>query len=151
MPLHPAAGAPAEVLVVHWHADMREPERRTFEDRVTALVNATRARRGLPALGTDDRLRCSSRRHCADMAAHRLLAHQLPRCPTPFERMAAEGFPHPAGENVAFGQETPVRVVEAWMRSRPHRANILDPRFRVVGVGVVRTADGHWWTQNFGY
>ncbi|MGW6449804.1 CAP domain-containing protein [Lentzea sp. NPDC055074] len=130
---------------------MREPERRAFENKVVALVNTMRGRRGLTALATDDRLRSSSRRHCADMAARRVLAHRLPGGPSPFDRMAAEGFPAPAGENVAFGQETPARVVEAWLRSRPHRANILHPGFRVIGVGVLRTTDGHWWTQNFGY
>lgn len=105
----------------------------------------------MDALTRDERLRRSSRRHCADMAAQRVLAHQLPRCPDPLERMMAEGFPDPAGENVAFGQETPHQVMEAWLRSRPHRANILNPEFRTIGVGLLHNADGHWWTQNFGY
>jgi len=130
---------------------MREPERKTIESRVARLVNTTRSRYGLESLTEDERLRRSSRRHCADMAARLTLAHQLPGHPDPFERMLAEGFPDPGGENIAFGQETAHRVMESWMRSRPHRANILYPEFRVIGVGLLRNADGHWWTQNFGY
>ncbi|MEU4746637.1 CAP domain-containing protein, partial [Actinosynnema sp. NPDC023658] len=103
------------------------------------------------ALGADERLRRSARRHSADMARRRVLAHRLPGWPDPFERMLAEGFPHPGGENVAFGQETAVRVVEAWMRSAPHRANVLHAEFAEVGVGLLLDATGHWWTQNFGY
>ncbi|WP_248782418.1 CAP domain-containing protein [Saccharothrix syringae] len=99
----------------------------------------------------DERLRCSSRRHSGDMARVRLLAHKLPDGPDPFERMLAEGYGQPGGENVAFGQESAVQVVEAWMRSTPHRANVLRPDFTRIGVGLVLTADGHWWTQNFGF
>ncbi|WP_367129230.1 CAP domain-containing protein [Saccharothrix sp. HUAS TT1] len=130
---------------------MREPARRALEDRVVSLVNVERSRRGLAALGVDERLRRSARRHSADMARRRVLAHLLPGGPDPFERMLAEGFPHPAGENVAFGQETAVRVVEAWMRSAPHRANVLHAEFATIGVGLLLDATGHWWTQNFGY
>ncbi|GLY55382.1 hypothetical protein Lesp01_90370 [Lentzea sp. NBRC 102530] len=130
---------------------MREPERRRFEDQVARLVNIVRSRHSLESLTRDERLRRSSRRHCADMATRRLLAHQLARCPDPFERMMEEGFSDPAGENIAFGQKTPNQVMDAWMRSRPHRANVLNPDFRTIGVGVLHSADGYWWTQNFGY
>ena len=130
---------------------MREPARLRLEDQVVRLVDAMRSRRGLTPLIKDERLRRSARRHCADMAFQHTLAHQLPRGPDPFTRMMTEGFPDPAGENIAFGQETPHRVMEAWMRSRPHRLNILNPEFRVIGVGLLHTPDGLWWTQNFGY
>ncbi|MDQ2588098.1 CAP domain-containing protein [Saccharothrix yanglingensis] len=130
---------------------MREPARKALEDRVVSLVNVERSRRGLAVLGADERLRRSARRHSTDMARCRTLAHRLPGEPDPFERMLAEGFEQPGGENVAFGQETAVRVAEAWMRSAPHRANVLHPGFTRIGVGLWVDATGHWWTQNFGY
>ena len=52
-----------------------------------------------------------------------------------------------AGENIAMGQRTPSEVVQAWMNSPGHRANILDPSFTRVGVGYVR--EGNYWTQMF--
>ena len=130
---------------------LREPARKALEDRVVSLVNVERSRRGLSRLVADERLRRSSRRHSDDMARARQLAHQLPKGPDPFERMLAEGYEEPGGENVAFGQESAVSVVAAWMRSAPHRANVLYPDFSRIGVGLVLTADGHWWTQNFGF
>ncbi|XVS67738.1 CAP domain-containing protein [Actinosynnema sp. CA-299493] len=130
---------------------MRDVTRAQWEDKVVALTNIERRSRGLALLGRDERLRRSARRHSGDMARLRTLAHRLPRLPDPFERMEAEGFEHPGGENVAFGQESPARVVLAWMTSVPHRANIVHPDFDLIGVGLVVTADGHWWTQNFGY
>ncbi|MFI9009969.1 CAP domain-containing protein [Actinosynnema sp. NPDC053489] len=130
---------------------LREPARKALEDRVVSLVNVERSRRGLSKLAGDERLRRSSRRHSDDMARAGVLAHRLPGGPDPFERMLAEGYEAPGGENVAFGQESAVQVVEAWMRSAPHRANILYPDFTRIGVGLLLDAGGHWWTQNFGF
>ncbi|MGM1060371.1 CAP domain-containing protein [Saccharothrix sp. Mg75] len=132
-------------------ASLREPAREAAEDRVVSLVNLERSRRGLPRLVADERLRRSARRHSGDMARRRVLAHQLAGEPDPFERMLSEGYEEPGGENVAFGQESAVQVVAAWMRSRHHRANILFPDFARIGVGLVLDAAGHWWTQNFGF
>jgi uncharacterized protein YkwD len=65
--------------------------------------------------------------------------------------MLASGVEEPAGENIAVGQRSPASVVSAWMRSIPHRRNILDGDFRTIGVGVHPAGGGPWWTQNFGY
>lgn len=129
----------------------RQVIRARLEDKVVVLVNRERATRRLPGLLGDERLRQAARQHSAEMARRNILAHQLPRGLDPFERMLAVGFPEPGGENVALGQETPIQVVRAWMQSPGHRANILDPDFRTIGVGVHLGSDGPWWTQDFGF
>ena len=52
-----------------------------------------------------------------------------------------------AGENIAMGYPTPGAVVDGWMNSEGHRANILNPSFTVIGVGYV--SEGNYWTQMF--
>jgi uncharacterized protein YkwD len=55
------------------------------------------------------------------------------------------------GENIAYGYPTVSTVMEAWMASSGHRANILRPQFTHVGIGVKRDASGRrYWVQNFG-
>ena len=52
-----------------------------------------------------------------------------------------------AGENIAMGYSSAQKVMQGWMNSSGHRANILNPSFTQIGVGYV--ADGHYWTQQF--
>lgn len=129
----------------------RDVVRTRTEDKVVALVNAERAKRGLCLLRIDERLRCAARLHSADMAQRGYFAHQGPRSGSPFDRMLAEGFEKPAGENIASGQESPASVVRAWMQSVPHRKNMLHKDFRTIGVGLHISSAIPWWTQNFGY
>ncbi|MER7000920.1 CAP domain-containing protein [Streptomyces sp. NPDC000410] len=125
--------------------------RRRVEDEVTALVNEERRRRALPELLTDERLRRSSRAHSEDMAARNYFSHVAPDGRRPVDRMSAAGHPAPAAENIAKGQPGPATVVLAWMKSPGHRANILHPDVRSLGVGLGTGSGGPWWTQNFGY
>jgi uncharacterized protein YkwD len=129
----------------------RDAVRTRTEDKVVALVNVERAKHGLCRLTIDERLRRAARRHSADMARRGYFAHQGPRSPSPLDRMLAEGFDAPAGENIAAGQDTPASVVRAWMQSIPHQRNILNGDFRTIGVGLHVSAGFPWWTQNFGY
>lgn len=122
-----------------------------MEDKVRSLVNLQRSWYDLAALRTDERLRLSARLHSAEMARQGVCAHQVPGEPDTWERMLAVGYAQPAGENVAFGLTSAASVVEAWMRSPGHRANILHPDFAAIGVGLFISDEGHWWTQNFGY
>ncbi|MFR9727730.1 CAP domain-containing protein [Saccharopolyspora sp. MS10] len=128
----------------------RESVRVRTEDEVVVLVNVERARQGLAALRTDERLRRAARGHSADMARRGFFAHRGPRGSSPFDRMLAEGVENPAGENIAAGQRTPAAVVRGWMESVPHRRNILRAEFRTIGVGLHVAEDFPWWTQNFG-
>jgi uncharacterized protein YkwD len=65
--------------------------------------------------------------------------------------MRTAGYSWPAAENLARGQRRPHEVMHAWMNSPGHRANILNPATRAVGVGLELGPGGPWWTQNFGY
>ena len=116
-----------------------------------SLVNAARGKSGLPPLHNDDRLRRAARGHSADMARRGFTAHDDPDGVTPAERMRVEGYPDPGAENIARGQSHPHAVMQAWMNSPGHRANILKAEFATIGIGVHLGTGGPWWTQNFGY
>ncbi len=86
------------------------------------------------------------------MADERTLGHVLPGEPQVAERVAATGlrFDH-SGENVGYNTDFS-GLHSAWMHSPPHRKNILDPNYTLVGIGVVRGADGVYWaTQDFAH
>lgn len=122
------------------------------EDAVLRLLNDVRANAGLGRLRADERLRAAARAHSRDMARRDFCAHDNPDGVTPAERMLSAGYPAPGAENVARGQESPRAVMDAWLASPGHRANLLNPRFTAIGVGVVFVArNGPCWTQNFGF
>lgn len=121
------------------------------EEAVVRLVNATRESAGLAALRVDERLRSAAREHSKDMARRDFCAHENPDGLTPADRMSAKSYPHPGGENVARGQESPRSVMDAWLKSPGHRANLLNADFRAIGVGAFFGPGGPCWTQNFGY
>ncbi|MBB2938467.1 uncharacterized protein YkwD [Amycolatopsis bartoniae] len=125
---------------------------RAAEDAVVRLSNAARARAGLRPLRSDERLRTAARAHSKDMAQRDFCAHINPDGRTPGERMSAAGYPAPGAENVARGQDSPHKVVQAWLDSPGHRANLLNPEFTTIGAGAYYLGDGGpCWTQNFGY
>ena len=110
------------------------------------LLNAERAVRGLPALAPDARLRVAAERHSRDMARHDFFDHVTPRGIGFVERIGAAGFPSSGAslaENIAWGTGSfgrPAVVVKGWMRSAPHRATILNPTLRRVGIGIALDA-----------
>jgi uncharacterized protein YkwD len=85
------------------------------------------------------------------MAARDYFDHNSPDGKTPWDRIEAAGYDAPAAENIARGQPTPQAVVDAWMNSEGHRANILNCKIKAIGVGVHLGEGGPWWTQDFGY
>ena len=124
---------------------------RIIEDRVVSIVNDERRKRGLGPLRHDDRLRRSARAHSDDMAARGYFAHIAPDGKSPGQWMRELGYAAPAGEDIACGQPDPPRVMMTWMNSPPHRANIIHPAVRAIGVGVCHGPGGPWWTQHFGW
>jgi uncharacterized protein YkwD len=76
--------------------------------------------------------------------------HTNPDGLDPFERAQKAGVSNARAENIAWGQSSPAAVMDAWMNSSGHRANILDCDLRTLGVGVVTGSGGPWWTQLFG-
>ena len=77
--------------------------------------------------------------------------HNSPTYGSPFDMMKKFGISYiAAGENIAYGQKTPSEVMNAWMNSSGHRANILNANFTEIGVGMVKKADGTpYWVQMF--
>lgn len=119
-----------------------------FEQRVVELTNAERTKQGLPALKIDTELSKVARIKSEDMQKNNYFDHNSPTYGSPFDMMKKFGISYTsAGENIAQGQRTPEEVVQAWMNSAGHRANILNNGFTHIGVGYVE--NGNYWTQQF--
>ena len=119
-----------------------------YEKEVVRLVNEERAKRGLKELTYNWELSRVARYKSQDMRDNKYFSHTSPVYGTPFQMMKNFGITYrSAGENIARGQATPQAVVNAWMNSSGHRANILNTSFTQIGVGYV--ADGNYWTQMF--
>ena len=120
----------------------------SYEQEVIRLVNEIRVQNGLGRLTYDWELGRVARYKSQDMHDNRYFSHTSPVYGTPFQMIRSFGISYrSAGENIARGQASPQAVVNAWMNSPGHRANILNPSFTRIGVGYV--ADGHYWTQMF--
>ena len=119
-----------------------------YEAEVIRLVNEARVASGLRPLAANWELSRVARFKSLDMAERRYFSHTSPTYGSPFQMMRDFGLTfRAAGENIAYGQRTPQAVVDAWMNSSGHRANILNASYTQIGVGYV--ADGRYWTQMF--
>lgn len=119
-----------------------------YEEAVVKLVNAERAKEDLPALKVDWELARVAKHKSQDMKDKNYFSHTSPTYGSPFTMIQNYGIQYrSAGENIAKGQKTPEQVVNAWMNSSGHRANILNKNYTHIGVGFVE--DGYYWTQMF--
>ena len=119
-----------------------------FESEVVRLVNVERAKNGLSALTENWELSRVARYKSKDMHDRGYFSHTSPTYGSPFDMMKNFGISYrTAGENIAKGYATPQAVVNGWMNSEGHRANILNASFTQIGVGYY--ADGNYWTQMF--
>ena len=119
-----------------------------FEQEVIRLVNEIRAENGLKPLAHDWQLSRVARIKSQDMKDNRYFAHNSPVYGAPFQMIRSFGISfRSAGENIARGYATPQAVVNGWMNSPGHRANILNANYTHIGVGYV--AQGNYWTQMF--
>ncbi|MFF9089529.1 CAP domain-containing protein [Streptomyces sp. NPDC014991] len=118
---------------------------------VLRLVNDERAKAGYSPLSANSSLTSLAGVFSDDMAARGFFDHTDPDGRTPWDRAARAGITDLGGENIARGQSDAAAVVQAWMDSPGHRANILNPDFKTLGVGVHFGPGGPWWTQDFGY
>ena len=119
---------------------------------VVRLVNVERAKEGLPALGTFDSLTKSAEIRAPETA--KLFSHDRPdgsSCFTALDATGASKGAYTSGENIAAGSSTAADVVEQWMNSPGHRANILNKDFTHIGVGYCKSGSGygHYWVQMF--
>ncbi len=112
---------------------------------ILCLLNVERTTRGLAALRSNQLLARASVGHSTDMVSRRYFEHDTPQGVSLLDRVRSTGYIKPrsqwiVGENIGWGSETlasPRALVDAWMKSPPHRANILQRRYREVGVGLV--------------
>jgi uncharacterized YkwD family protein len=120
-----------------------------YANQVLTLVNSERSKAGLKPLKLNSTLTKSAQAKSQDMHDKKYFDHNSPTYGTPFQMMSKFGYKYSyAGENIAMGQKTPKEVMDAWMNSQGHRANILNSNFTEIGIGYV--ADGNYWTQQFG-
>ncbi|MFF7212666.1 CAP domain-containing protein [Streptomyces sp. NPDC008238] len=132
-----------------------QPPKSGAEDSVVAeivrLVNVERASAGCRPVALESRLTDAAQDYTDVMARSGVLSHTGPDGSTMAGRVDAAGYPWSRlGENIAVGQQTAAAVMDAWMHSEGHRANILNCDFEQIGVGVNTSSNGPWWTQDFG-
>ncbi|MFS0752507.1 CAP domain-containing protein [Oceanobacillus sp. 1P07AA] len=119
-----------------------------FEQEVVELTNQEREKQGLQPLELDTELSEVAKAKSQDMQSNNYFDHNSPNYGSPFDMMQSFGIDYnTAGENIAQGQQSPEEVVDAWMNSEGHRANILNGDYTHIGVGHVE--DGNYWTQMF--
>jgi uncharacterized protein YkwD len=131
--------------------------------RVLALVNQARAQprrcgsesfSAAKPLAINAQLNQAAAVHAQSMARFGYLEHQGRDGSSPADRASRAGYDwRSIGENVAMGQTTPERVVQDWLRSPEHCANIMEPRFTEMGVAFAvnpASEGGIYWAQSFG-
>lgn len=105
---------------------------------VIAAMNEYRAQHHLPPLREDRRLDAAANDRMTDMEDQGYWAHESPDGRSPFVWLPVHGYEiHFAGENLACGFETTEMLVEGWMESPGHRANILSPNFEDCGIAII--------------
>ena len=110
------------------------PALHPIEARVIEKTNSQRVRYGLPPLVVDPSLLRSARNHAAWMTNSSSMTHTT----------------QPVGENIAMGQNSSGEVINTWMNSSGHRANILNPGYTRIGVAAYMTPQGTiYWCQQF--
>jgi len=121
---------------------------------IVDLTNAERANAGIAPFRTSTQLMQAAQLQADQMAQLGRMEHELPgaKYPTPADRLAAVGYQWSTyGENIAMGQSSAAAVVDSWMHSSGHRANILNSAFREIGAGYARDSAGRpYYVQVFG-
>lgn len=121
---------------------------------IVRYTNEARARNGLPALAASTKLMEAARIHAQQMAQSQRADHTINGAayPTLQSRLQAVAYSYSnAAENVAWNQRDAQSVVNGWMNSAGHRANILDPTLREIGASMARSSSNEpYWIQVFG-
>ena len=123
------------------------------ENEVIRLVNVERGKAGCGSVALNTKLRTAIRLHVQELGRHDglYISHVSDDGRTFVDRAKAQGYDAPGGENVARGQRDAADVMDSWMNSDGHRANILNCSFKAIGVGAVKGVDGTIvWGQIFG-
>ena len=123
----------------------------TFAEQVVELVNQERTKAGLNAVTLDQNIASAALVRAKEIETS--FSHTRPNGSKFSTALTEQGVTFKgAGENIAWGQKSPEAVMQAWMNSEGHRANILNKNFTKIGVGYYQNASGrNFWTQLFTY
>lgn len=123
----------------------------TQAEAVLKLVNAERQKAGLSPLKLSSKLTDIANVKAKDMAVKGYFSHESPTYGSPFDMLKQFGVSYSAaGENIAAGQKTAEEVMNSWMNSSGHKANILSKNYTELGVGFYRGGEyGTEWVQLF--
>ncbi|HEX2084514.1 MAG TPA: CAP domain-containing protein [Solirubrobacteraceae bacterium] len=141
LPAAPAHAAPTACAAAN--SSPTEVSAPQLEHTVLCLVNRERTSRGLPRLRSNSKLDRAARSHSRNMVRRNFFSHDTPGGLSVLDRAKAHGYRSGGGlivgENIAWGSgswSTPAEIVDGWMHSSGHRANILHRAFKEIGVGV---------------
>ena len=127
------------------------PQESSFAEQVAELVNAERRKAGLGELVLDQEIASAALVRAKEIETS--FSHTRPDGRSFSSVLTDNGISfRGSGENIAWGQKTPQEVMDGWMNSEGHRANILNAKFTKIGVGYYQNASGrNFWTQLFTY
>ncbi|MDI3423145.1 CAP domain-containing protein [Streptomyces luteolus] len=145
-PAKPESAAPAKPS-----APQSPDTGQAAEAEVLSLVNQERAQAGCSPVKADAALADLAADFSEDMAERGFFDHTDPDGDTPWDRAEQAGVSNLGGENIARGQSNAQSVMDSWMNSPGHRANILNCDYKTLGVGAHFASGGPWWTQDFGF
>lgn len=143
----PVVAVDRETLEAHCVDEMRSDEQtKAFREEVCILVNEVRVGMGLAPVKLKAKLSRVAQNHAAEMFTNNFLEHTDITGREPSDRVRASSiFFSSVSENIARGQETPEQVMNAWMNSPDHKANIVNAASKNLGVGYHQK----YWVQNF--
>ena len=128
-----------------------DTENANFVRQVVNLVNQERAKAGLSPVTADTSIQAAAQVRAKEI--EKSFSHTRPDGSSFSTALTQQGVTYRgSGENIAWGQKTPEQVMNGWMNSDGHRANILNKNFTKIGVGYHQNASGtNYWTQLFTY
>ncbi|WP_235560918.1 CAP domain-containing protein [Bacillus sp. FJAT-28004] len=145
-PTNPTNQNPTNQKPVQNPAEKAPSSSGQFEEQVLKIVNSERAKSGLQALSMNEPLSKMALVKAQDMINNNYFDHNSPTYGSPFDMMKQYNITYSyAGENIAKGQPTPQQVMNDWMNSPGHRANIMKSNFTKIGIGYYKGA----WVQEF--
>lgn len=123
----------------------------SYAEQVVKLVNAERTKNGLSPLTIDKSVESAALVRSKEI--EKSFSHTRPNGGSFSTALKEQGVSFMgAGENIAWGQKSPEEVMQGWMNSEGHRANILNAKFTKIGVGYYQNSNGtNYWTQLFTY
>lgn len=149
----PGASGSTDVLGEQFAGCDIPADAESWRATILLLVNQERSRRGLNTLAYSEALEAQAEQYACEMISYDFFAHENPVTGSTLPDRALEfGYDYQIiGENLAAGQPTPDRAMDDWMNSPGHAANILQPSFVELGIGIRTGGEyGVYWVQEFG-